>query len=51
MTSFIRPEVLALKKYKLIPYPEATKLNQNEMPYDIPGEIKAKVLEKLVLIP
>ncbi len=51
MTNLIRPEVLALKKYKLASYPEAIKLNQNEMPYDIPGDIKAKVLEKLVLIP
>ncbi|MBF0492498.1 MAG: histidinol-phosphate transaminase [Deltaproteobacteria bacterium] len=51
MTSLIRSEIVALKKYKLAARPEAIKLNQNEMPYDIPGDIKAKVLEKLVLIP
>ncbi|MFO1518506.1 MAG: histidinol-phosphate transaminase [bacterium] len=51
MTSYIRKEVLELKGYHLTSHPEAVKLNQNEISWDIPGEIKAQVLEKLVLIP
>ena len=51
MTKFIRSEILALHQYKLDAYPKATKLNQNENPYDIPGAVKAKVLESLVLTP
>ncbi len=51
MSSFIRKEIQNLKAYRLASHLEALKLNQNEMPYDLPGEIKAKVLEKLVRIP
>lgn len=51
MSSYIRKEVRDLKAYHLSSYPEASKLNQNEMPYDLPGELKAKILEKLVRIP
>ncbi len=51
MSSYIRKEVQDLKAYHLSSYPGAYKLNQNEMPYDLPGELKAKILEKLVRIP
>ena len=51
MINYIRKEIRQLKGYSLASYPEAIKLNQNEIPYDVPGLIKAKVLEKLVLIP
>ena len=51
MSQYIRKEVLELKAYQLASHPEAVKLNQNEIPQDIPGELKAQVLEKLVRIP
>ncbi len=51
MIPFLRKEIQTLKGYHLDFYSDVVKLNQNEIPYDIPGEIKAKVLEKLVLIP
>ncbi len=51
MTTYIRKEILNLKGYHLSSYPKTIKLNQNEIPYDIPGELKAKVLEKLILVP
>ncbi len=47
---YIRKEILNLSGYRLKSYPDTIKLNQNEIPYDIPGELKAKVLEKLVRI-
>jgi len=49
-TPYIRKEILNLSGYRLKSYPDTIKLNQNEIPYDIPGELKAKVLEKLVRI-
>lgn len=51
MGDYIRKEVKTLKAYQLNSYPEAIKLNQNEMPYDLPGALKAKILEKLVRTP
>jgi len=48
--TYIRKEILKLEGYRLKSYPDTVKLNQNENPYDIPGELKAKVLEKLVRI-
>lgn len=51
MSHYIRKEVLELKGYQLASHPEAVKLNQNEVPQDIPGELKAQVLERLVRIP
>lgn len=51
MNPYIRKEVQAMKAYHLSSHPDAIKLNQNEMPYDLPGELKAKVLERLVRIP
>ncbi len=51
MINYIRKEIRQLKGYALSFHPEAIKLNQNEIPYDVPGSIKAKVLEKLILIP
>jgi len=49
-SKYIRQEVLDLKGYSLASYPDTTKLNQNEIPVDVPGELKAKVLEKLIRI-
>src|SRR4029450_12758860 len=51
MANYIRKEILETAGYHLNSYPEALKLNQNEVSSDIPGEIKAKVLEKVVRMP
>ncbi|MBL7685600.1 MAG: aminotransferase class I/II-fold pyridoxal phosphate-dependent enzyme, partial [Deltaproteobacteria bacterium] len=51
MANYIRKDIQDIKAYTLSSYPEAIKLNQNEIPYDIPGELKAKVLEKLIHLP
>src|SRR4029453_18933524 len=51
MANYIRKEILETAGYHLHSLPEAFKLNQNEISADIPGEIKAKVLEKIVRMP
>src|SRR4029450_6841536 len=51
MANYIRKEILETAGYHLNSYPEALKLNQNEVSTDIPGEVKAKVLEKIVRMP
>jgi histidinol-phosphate aminotransferase len=51
MPDYIRKEIREMKGYQLASHPDALKLNQNEIPYDIPGDLKAKVLERLVRIP
>jgi len=51
MVDYIRKEVLEIAGYHLASHPEALKLNQNEVSADIPGEIKAQVLEKIVRVP
>ncbi len=43
---FLRPEVKAAPAYNFTPHPAAIKLDQNESPYDLPEELKAKVLER-----
>jgi hypothetical protein len=37
----IKPEVRAIKAYSLAPLKAPIKINQNENPHDLPGEIKA----------
>ncbi len=51
MSSYLRKEILELKAYSLASHPEAVKLNQNEIALDIPGNLKAKVLERLIRVP
>jgi histidinol-phosphate aminotransferase len=51
MAQYIRKEVAEMSGYHLASHPEALKLNQNEIPEDIPGDLKAQVLEKIVRVP
>lgn len=41
----IRPEVRAIDGYHLVTYDCPVKLNQNESPFDVPAEIKDRILE------
>jgi histidinol dehydrogenase len=43
----IKPAVRALTAYTLAPYRATIKLNQNESPFDMPGEIKQEVERRL----
>ena len=43
----VKPSVRALGAYTLRPYEPRIKLNQNESPYDVPGEIKARIARRL----
>jgi histidinol-phosphate aminotransferase len=43
----IKPEVRALRAYKLSPDRARVKINQNENPWDAPGRIKAETLRRL----
>lgn len=43
---FLRPEVKAAPTYNFTPHPAAIKLDQNESPYDLPGNLKREVLER-----
>ncbi len=43
----IRPEIRDLEEYRLARYPHRIKLNQNENPYELPGEIKREILDRL----
>ncbi len=43
----IRPEVRAIEGYHLVAYDCPVKLNQNESPFDVPGEIKDSILAKV----
>lgn len=49
--SYFRPEVVKEAAYHLSSYPEAIKLNQNELPYDLPGELKAELFRRLQALP
>lgn len=46
-----RPEILALPEYRLRGRRGEVKLNQNELPYDLPEEVKREVVEALVQRP
>ena len=44
---WVKPAVRAMGAYTLRPYEPRIKLNQNESPYDVPDEIKARILARL----
>src|SRR3954449_8287598 len=43
----VKPSVRALGAHPLEPYEPRIKLNQNESPYDVPDEIKARIARRL----
>lgn len=43
----VKPQVRALAAYTLRPYEPRVKLNQNESPYDVPAELKARIAARL----
>ncbi|MBP1678645.1 MAG: histidinol-phosphate aminotransferase, partial [Bacteroidetes bacterium] len=43
----IRPEISDLGAYSLKQYAHRIKLNQNENPFELPGAVKAEILERL----
>lgn len=47
----VRAEILQEQAYALKPFPEAIKLNQNELPYDLPASLKKKWLQRLSRVP
>jgi len=47
LRKLFRPEVLAEKAYHLDSYPELIKLNQNELPYDLPPNLKTELFRRL----
>jgi len=50
MTTLLRPELQDLPAYSLHHHPCRVKLNQNENPYDVPGELKQKILSAFASI-
>ena len=44
MSDMLRDEIHSLGEYTLRQYPHRIKLNQNENPYDVPAELKQKIL-------
>jgi len=47
MKSLLRPEIATLAEYRLTQFPHRIKLNQNENPYELPGEVKKEILDRL----
>ena len=43
----VKPSVRAMGAYTLRPYEPRIKLNQNENPWDVPEEVKARIAERL----
>jgi histidinol-phosphate aminotransferase len=43
----VKPSVRGLGAYTLRPYEPRIKLNQNESPYDVPDELKARIAQRL----
>jgi len=43
----VKPQVRAMAAYTLRPYEPRVKLNQNESPYDVPAELKARIAARL----
>lgn len=43
----VKPSVRAMGAYTLRPYEPRIKLNQNESPYDVPDEVKARIAARL----
>src|SRR3989338_3007022 len=48
---YIRKEVLSMAAYQIPIDASAIKLNQNESPWDVPGEIKVKIAERFLNTP
>jgi len=48
---YFRREVLQEEPYRLASYPEAIKLNQNELPYDLNLDLKRELFERLSALP
>ncbi|MFO1464749.1 MAG: histidinol-phosphate transaminase [bacterium] len=48
---YFRREVWLEEPYRLAAYPEAIKLNQNELPYDLSPDLKAELLGRLADLP
>ncbi len=51
LSRFIRQEVLDIPTYQVHREEGAVKLNQNESPWDIPTELKMKILERFLKMP
>ncbi|HCU26083.1 MAG TPA: histidinol-phosphate transaminase [Deltaproteobacteria bacterium] len=51
ISRYFRPEVLREHAYTLASHPEAIKLNQNELPYDLPPELKEELFSRLQALP
>jgi histidinol-phosphate aminotransferase len=49
--SYFRPEVIREAAYHLDSYPEAIKLNQNELPWDLPIPLKDELFARLRELP
>ncbi|HTY38473.1 MAG TPA: histidinol-phosphate transaminase [Bacteroidota bacterium] len=47
MTTYLRPEIESLAEYTLAQHPYRIKLNQNENPFELAGEIKEEILARL----
>ncbi len=45
--AWVKPSVRAMGAYTLRPYQPRIKLNQNESPYDVPDEVKARIAARL----
>ena len=48
---YFRPEILREEAYHLDSYPDAIKLNQNELPWDLPAELKDELFARLRELP
>lgn len=49
--NFIRPEIRAIRAYRLPAAPDAIRLHQNEAPSDWPEAVKREIAEQLVALP
>lgn len=50
-SSYFRPEVIREAAYHLDSYPEAIKLNQNELPWDLPIPLKEDLFDRIRELP
>jgi len=51
MKKYFRSEVTREKGYRLESHPEAIKLNQNELPYDLSADLKEELLGRIKALP
>ena len=47
----LRSDILTAPAYHFTPRPQPVKLDQNESPYDLPADLKARVLDRLAAVP